>query len=217
MVGVWATIAGLDLVSVLQVLLSRPLVAGSVAGWLLGDVDSGLRIGAALELFALDVVPVGSSRYPDFGAATVGAVLYGAGTDWTATLGASVGIGIMLAILGGATLPATRRLNARIVRGYAVRLAEGDPRAVRAVHLAGLTHDLVRSAMLGLGAVGVALLARRWLAWPAPMLGQLLTAVALAGGAWAVGHGAAASARTGPRWRWAIAGLAIGLILVGRP
>ena len=104
-VWVWATIAGLDLVSVLQVLLSRPLVAGSVAGWLLGDVDSGLRIGAALELFALDVVPVGSSRYPDFGAATVGAALYGAGTDWTATLGASVGIGIMLAILGGATLP----------------------------------------------------------------------------------------------------------------
>jgi mannose/fructose/N-acetylgalactosamine-specific phosphotransferase system component IIC len=97
----WTTVAGLDLVSVLQTLTSRPLVVGPVAGWLLGDVEVGLRVGAVLELYALDVVPVGSSRYPDFGAATVGGVVFAAGTDWTVTLGAAVAIGVGLATFGG--------------------------------------------------------------------------------------------------------------------
>ncbi|NOT09609.1 MAG: hypothetical protein HOP28_15565, partial [Gemmatimonadales bacterium] len=74
----WATIAGLDLASVLQGLFNRPLVAGAVAGIVLGDPGAGLRIGAALELFALDVLPIGASRYPDYGAATVAAVVFGA-------------------------------------------------------------------------------------------------------------------------------------------
>ena len=69
----WATLVGLDLASVLQGLFNRPLVAGAVAGAIIGDPEAGLRIGAALELFALDVLPIGASRYPDYGAATVAA------------------------------------------------------------------------------------------------------------------------------------------------
>ena len=37
---VWGTLVALDLVSVPQAMLSRPLVAGTVAGWLAGDVDT---------------------------------------------------------------------------------------------------------------------------------------------------------------------------------
>ena len=46
----WGTFAGLDLVSLLQSLFSRPLVAGAGAGWLLGDVEGGLRIGTSAVL-----------------------------------------------------------------------------------------------------------------------------------------------------------------------
>ena len=63
----WGTIVALDLVSVPQAMLSRPLVAGAVAGWLAGDVEAGLRVGVVLELFALDVLPIGAVRYPDYG------------------------------------------------------------------------------------------------------------------------------------------------------
>jgi len=48
-------VVGLDLVSVPQAMLSRPLVAGTVAGWLAGDLEAGLAVGVLLELFALDV------------------------------------------------------------------------------------------------------------------------------------------------------------------
>ncbi|MGE5091451.1 MAG: PTS sugar transporter subunit IIC, partial [Bacillota bacterium] len=63
----WGIITGVDLVSVPQAMLSRPLVAATVAGAILGDVEAGLRVGVVLELFALDVLPVGAVRYPDYG------------------------------------------------------------------------------------------------------------------------------------------------------
>jgi mannose/fructose/N-acetylgalactosamine-specific phosphotransferase system component IIC len=209
----WATLAGLDLVSVMQTLLSRPLVAGAVTGWLVGDVESGLRIGAVLELFALDVVPVGSAKYPDFGAATVAAVVYGSATDWTITLGASVGLGVALASIAGLTIPVTRRLTARVVRSQGARLAEGDPAAIRAVHLTGLAHDLIRSGVAATIALTASLTMRALEWWPGPGLGGMLTNVALAGAAWALAHGAVASARTGPRWRWAATGLVAGSLV----
>ncbi|MGH7585315.1 MAG: PTS sugar transporter subunit IIC, partial [Gemmatimonadales bacterium] len=74
LLGLWATVAGLDLVSVPQGLLSRPIVVGAVSGWILGDPAAGFRVGVLLELFDLDVLPVGAARYPDYAAATAGAV-----------------------------------------------------------------------------------------------------------------------------------------------
>ena len=210
----WATVAGLDLASVLQSLLSRPLVVGTGAGWILGDVETGLRVGALLELFALDVVPVGSSHYPDFGAATAGAVVIAVGAPLQETLGAATGLGLVLATLAGRTLPVTRRLNARTVRANADRLSAGDDRALRRVHWAGLGHDAVRSVTVAVVALAIAIALRSFGAVPRGAAGQSLTVVAGAGAAWAVGHGAMASARSGPRWRWALAGLGVGLAAV---
>ena len=68
---VWGTIVGVDLVSFPQAMLNRPLVAASVTGFLIGDLEAGLRIGLLLECFALDVIPIGATRYPDFGPASV--------------------------------------------------------------------------------------------------------------------------------------------------
>ncbi len=210
----WATVAGLDLASVLQALLSRPLVVGAGAGWLLGDPENGLRVGALLELFALDVVPVGSSSYPDFGAATVGAVILAGAGPWQETLGIATGFGLGCAALAGATLPITRRINARTLRAYGDRLTGGDARAVQLVHWAGLGHDSIRSLVVAVIAVAVAFAVRMagWL--PAGDPGLALTAVAAGGAGWAVAHGATASARSGPRWRWALAGLGTGLAVV---
>ena len=209
----WGTLAGLDLVSLLQSLFSRPLVAGAGAGWLLGDVEGGLRIGMVLELFALDVVPVGSSRYPDFGAATVGAVVFGAATDWPVSLGVATVIGLGLAIAAGTTMPLTRRLNARVVRAHGARLAAGDAAAVSAVHLRCLGFDVVRSLVVAVAAVAFGT-AARWLGLvPEPALGRALTVVALGGAAWSVAHGAMASGRSGARWRYALAGLVAGVLI----
>jgi PTS system mannose-specific IIC component len=121
----WGTVAGVDLVSLPQAMLSRPLVAAAVAGALLGDVGAGLRVGAVLELFALDVLPVGAVRYPDYGAAAVGATAVAAGSPWELGLGVAVGIGLLVSAVGGWSLLALRRLTAEAVGRRAAALGWG--------------------------------------------------------------------------------------------
>src|SRR5439155_830264 len=70
----WGTLVGLDLVSVPQIMIARPIVAGPIAGALLGDVRTGLEVGVLFELFQYDVLPMGATRYPEYGPATVAAV-----------------------------------------------------------------------------------------------------------------------------------------------
>jgi len=55
----------LDGTSVGQFMLSRPLVAGGLVGWVLGDPALGFTIGAVLELYLLVSFPTGGSRFPE--------------------------------------------------------------------------------------------------------------------------------------------------------
>src|SRR5439155_246973 len=70
----WGTLVGLDLVSVPQMMIARPIVAGPIAGAMLGDLGAGLQLGVLFELFQYDVLPMGATRYPEYGPATVAAV-----------------------------------------------------------------------------------------------------------------------------------------------
>jgi mannose/fructose/N-acetylgalactosamine-specific phosphotransferase system component IIC len=208
---IWATLTGLDLASVLQGLLNRPLVAGGITGVLIGDPASGLAIGGALELFALDVLPVGSVRYPDYGAATVAAVAYGAWQPMAQALGPSVIVGLLLGYLGGWSVVLHRRINAVALRQLAHRLDQGEPGIATRLHLTGIGVDIVRSlvlALIGLGAV-TGLLTLPRLDVPT---GQALTTVAVAGGVLATVGGALRRAGTLQRLLWFSGGLAAGLL-----
>ena len=76
---VWGTLVGVDLVSLPQMMIARPLVAGTVAGAILGDIPTGLKLGVVFELLQYDILPVGAVRYPEYGPATVAAVVVAAG------------------------------------------------------------------------------------------------------------------------------------------
>ena len=131
-------------------------------------------------------------RLPFCAAATVGAVTAAAGAGWSRVLGASVGLGLVLGLVGGVSLPLVRRLNARALRAHAAGLTSGDPAAVRAVHLRGLAHDLGRSLVLALLAVAAGVALRGWTLLD-QVTGEWLTATAVAGGLYAAAHGAVAT------------------------
>lgn len=207
---VWGVLVGVDLVSVPQMMISRPLVAGAVAGAIIGDVGSGIVIGAVLELFALEILPIGAVRYPDFGPAAVGAV-YAAGAEggW----GVALVIGLLVAYVGEWSLQGLRRLNAMDVRRRAAAIDAGDPRSIRAVHLRGITRDVVRSvALTGLG-LGLAAAAHRW----PPVTGRAATllAASVVGVALATAAGGAKQLTDRPRGaRWFTLGLGLGIVWV---
>jgi mannose/fructose/N-acetylgalactosamine-specific phosphotransferase system component IIC len=208
---IWGTIVGLDLVSVPQAMVARPVVAGTVAGWLAGDVEAGLRLGVLFELFALDVLPVGAVRYPDYGPATVAAVALAADSPWQFSLGLSAALGLALAVLGGFGLQTVRRANARAIQHRSAALAAGESSAIRRLQYGSVLRDAARGAGLTvLGLAGAWLLARY--AWLDRSTALGLTLVAVGCGLSAVIGGALRSAGRGPRLRWLGAGALVGLL-----
>ena len=212
---VWGVVVGLDLVSVPQAMLARPIVVGAVAGAILGNLEAGLRVGVLLELFALDVLPVGASWYPDYGPATVGATAYAAAVSgWEASLGIACAIGLAVGLVGGASL---QWLRHRVVRDLNTRTAEldaGRSAAIRGLQYRSIARDAVRSALLTLLALALAEAAARWLALD-PRTEWTLSLVAVGCGLAAVIGGALRSAGRGARMRWFVAGAAGTALLLG--
>ena len=138
---VWVTLVGIDLVTVPQGLLSRPIVAASVTGLLLGDPGVGLVVGMTLELYALDVLPIGAARYPDYGIAAVAAAAAAAHSPPTVAPAVAGLVGLPMAILGGWSLHRLRRWNARSVQRRLERVAAGDARAIWELQRNGLFRD----------------------------------------------------------------------------
>src|SRR6185312_14724616 len=104
---------GADVVSFPQAMLSRPIVAATLGGALAGNVAAGLLTGAVLEMVAMETLPVGASRYPEWGSASlVGGAI--AGSHLVMRPGAiilGVFVGIATAWAGGWSMYALRRLN----------------------------------------------------------------------------------------------------------
>lgn len=212
---IWGTAVGLDLVTGPQIMIARPLVAGTVAGWLLGDAATGLLVGVLFELFQYDVLPVGAARYPEYGPATVAAVAAAHGVGGPAAVALGALVGLATAVAGGASLGALRRLNTAALRAAAPRLESGDPRVLAGLHAAGVGRDAARAAAVtGLG-LGLAGLARA-------TLGDLTVGPALPLAAAAAGGIALAAAVSGTLRlvgrgsdvRWLAGGVVAGTLLV---
>jgi mannose/fructose/N-acetylgalactosamine-specific phosphotransferase system component IIC len=203
----WGVLVGLDLVSLPQVMIARPLVAGTVAGWALGDASAGALVGAILELFALEVLPVGGVRYPDYGPAAIGAAAAAAGAPGVLGLGAAVSVGLLVALVGERSIQTLRALNAADVRRNGARLDAGEWGAVRGCHLRGLLRDAVRSLLLTALGLALAALVRQWP--PITLHGAILLSIVVTGVG--LGTGALAAIRLAERPR-ALGWFAVGLL-----
>jgi PTS system mannose-specific IIC component len=150
-----AGVVGLDVVSFPQAMISRPIVAATLGGAMVGAPVAGLVCGAALECLALEALPVGASRYPEWGSASVvaGAV---AATGATAramplvgAFAVAVALGIATAWIGGLTMIRHRQIIASFARPRLDQLAAGNRNTVVGLQVFGMTLDLVRAALLG--------------------------------------------------------------------
>jgi mannose/fructose/N-acetylgalactosamine-specific phosphotransferase system component IIC len=209
---VWGSLVGLDLVSVPQAMISRPLVAGTVAGWLAGDLEAGFRVGVLFELFALDVLPVGAVRYPDYGPATVAATALAAGAPWELELGVSAALGLVLAVLGGWSLLVVRRWNARVVQSKAAALAAGESSAIRRLQYGAILRDAFRGFTLTLLGLVLASTITDSLRLDRPTA-VALTLVAIGSALSAAAAGAFRSSGQGVRLKWLLGGMAVGTLI----
>jgi mannose/fructose/N-acetylgalactosamine-specific phosphotransferase system component IIC len=208
---------GLDVVSFPQAMISRPLVAATLSGALVGFPMSGLLIGATLELIALDTLPFGASRYPEWGSAAVigGAVFAMHPAHPAGSMSIAVIAALATSWVGGWTMVKLREANAHWASRRREALDAGARGTVIELQLLGMTADFVRGAVLTVVAYLVfAPLANAVLAvWntDARLSRAFVVAVAAsvaASGAWKIFHAV-------PLARWFfVGGLAVGLALL---
>ena len=143
-------ILGLDVVCFPQMMVSRPLIAATLAGAFFGDPTMGMFVGVALELIALATLPFGASRYPEWGSAAVvgGAIAGTLEANGTGALTIGVLAALATAWVGGITLVKLRLWNAWLAQRKRPALDAGSRGAVIGLQLAGLTADAVRAALL---------------------------------------------------------------------
>jgi mannose/fructose/N-acetylgalactosamine-specific phosphotransferase system component IIC len=210
-------VLGLDVVCFPQMMVSRPIVAATIAGAFVGDATTGVLVGATLELIALATLPFGASRYPEWGSSAVvgGTIAAALHTERAGALTIGVLAALATAWVSGWSLVKLRQWNAWMARRKRPALDAGSRGTVIGLQLAGLTADLVRAALLTAIAYGLIFpVANATVGvWTfgdhvsRAVVVTIASAVA-ASAAWTIFHSAKHA-----RWYFA-AGLAVGLLLL---
>lgn len=176
-----------------QAMVSRPLVAATAGGWVLGDPGAGFQAGVVLELLTLRHLPFGGASSPDLGPASVvaGAAHAGIGAaGGTAALLASVLVGWGLGWFGEVGVRGIRRLSGRALRDP--EILSRRPVVLERRQRLLVAADFFRGAALGAAFVVPGLMAVRLLAGgtAGPVAGAVIAAaVGVAAGAGGRGVG----------------------------
>lgn len=206
----WGTLLGgalaLDGTSLGQTMASRPLVASTLAGALVGAPGSGAMLGLVLEALQLNTLPVGAARTPEAapGAVAAGAV-YASLPPTPLLLLSAVAFALLWERLGGETVHRLRQFNGRLARPESA----GNTLAHR--HLRSLAADGVRGALLTAAGLVLFAAAAPWLAPPELAAEWILPAV---GAAVAACFGGVLALFGRERWRWFGAGTLLGALLL---
>lgn len=206
----WGGVVAVDGTSWGQFMISRPLVAATVAGWIVGSPVAGAAVGLVLEAFHLTVLPVGAARYPEGGPpAAVAGALFAMSDRLPSTLLAVLLFVLAWEWVGGETIRLMRQINVRLLAQISGRPVPAGQ--VERRHLAAIGIDFVRGAglvLLGMPLLGLVL---RWLPglWTVGERGAQIVVAALVAGL------IAASLRMfGRRMRFFLVGAGAGLLFL---
>jgi hypothetical protein len=204
-------VVALDATSVGQVMISRPLVSGTLAGFLLGDPQTGLLLGCILEGANLGAIPVGASRFMEPGPAAIPSVVAALILGGGGGIALGAGLGMFMSLIGGESVVLQRRWNGRILAGG----FEGGRRSLVRRFWGCVAIDGLRGVVLT--GVGITLAlslpdvgAGRW-----HLDSQTTAALLLLPGALAVGALLDRWRLTPRRWAIFAAALASGLVVGG--
>jgi len=176
-------IIGLDTTSFPQAMISRPLVAGALAGWMAGIPAEGAMLGAVLEAFHLAILPIGASKYPESGTATAAAVFAMAWAGPAAHAPAML-LTVMFALgwerIGGGSVNLMRRFNERIAPSGTSPITAS---AITRRHSAAMLLDFTRGALVtvagaAIGCLWIQVLASAWVFGPEVARGLLVASAA---------------------------------------
>lgn len=144
LVTLWTCICTLDMLGA-QLLLYRPLVAGTVTGIILGDWKQGLIISTVLELTWLGITGTGASITIDISASSILGTAFGilSGKGLPAAIVTAIPAALIIKELGIYARKLNNRLNEK-----AVHYAETDnEKGIEKLHYRGLLNIMASKAI----------------------------------------------------------------------
>jgi PTS system mannose-specific IIC component len=160
-------LVGVDATSYAQTMISRPLIAATLTGVVMGRPVEALFLGSILELFALVILPVGAARYPESGTAAVAATAAYLSVSPMLSPGVVL-LAVLFALLwehvGGMSVVLTRHFNERFASLDRVAPGGRRDRAIERGHRMALAVDFLRGAVVTVSGVFIGSLSVRGLA-----------------------------------------------------
>jgi len=151
-VAFFGAVIGLDRTAVGQCMVSQPIVAGPLTGWMLGDPAAGIIIGAVLELIWVLDMPVGTFVPADATisavSATAIAVMGGAGGAPLPLIGFCILLTVTMVPVTMKADSIVRHWNSRLTDAVMAASGEDAGRALVRAHLTGLSAFYVKSVLL---------------------------------------------------------------------
>ncbi|MEW6380085.1 MAG: PTS sugar transporter subunit IIC [bacterium] len=144
----------LDDVSLTQIMISQPVVAAPLLGWMFGDLHAGLVIGAFLELMMVYLLPIGCSVPLDGSMAAVIAagICLLAGPFFPGSRESLISLAILLAIpfsiLAQRVSILVRKANGRICDQVQAAVTGKTSRKIDLLHFSGIGLFYLRSFSL---------------------------------------------------------------------
>lgn len=118
LLAIVAFLASIDEATFGASMMGRPLITGPIVGLILGDLTTGVQIGATLELMFMGSIMVGSAQPPEVYASSV------LGTAIAIQTGQGVGSAVALALPISVFLQVWRNFSYAIPASHAGRLIE---------------------------------------------------------------------------------------------
>lgn len=130
---------------------NRPIIVAPLVGLVLGDLHTGIVVGATLELVFMGAFPVGASNPPDF---VSGAII---ATSYIVLSGQEVASAVVLAVPIATLVLLIDNLQMTVLLTWAAHVADryakdGNIEGVeRVMRIAGIGNKILLSLIVGLG------------------------------------------------------------------
>ncbi len=142
-IGLIGSLLVLDTTVAFQFLISQPLIACTLLGWFLGDIQLGVQVGMYLQLLWLSSMPVGAAIVPEGNLAaiviTALVIRYNSNYEnFNIILICGLLYGIMVSYLGGELVVLYRKTNKYLLQKVLVLARKGKLNIFNVINYLGL-------------------------------------------------------------------------------
>lgn len=150
-------VVGLDTTAAFQVMISQPLVACALLGWMMGDPIIGAMVGVVTQLLWMGKLPVGAATFPD---GSMGSLVAAALVVYFRESMVPDGLGVLLALavlwgmfvagIGGWVIILKRKIQTRWVPWFDIQAQNGEFRRYSRAYLLVIIWNGLISAITAL-------------------------------------------------------------------